>query len=601
MNKKLRQDSEKYTLSFDYYIAALCAALCFVYFKNIIGSNAAFTSLDFVNQTNAVTFALIVIGCFFAQIIAAFTFRIKAHIPAALGICSTMFACSLAYTMVTKGGISANNDRISYLLGICFILFIIISWIAKDDKIGLERFKLSDKVLWIIAGVGAAAFTVVVSYVCILKYNSFAVHSFDFGLFAQMFEQMRTTGLANTTVERNVLMSHFGVHFSPFFYILLPFYMIVPRPETLMVIQALFIAAGVFPVLMICKKFELSRVVTIAFIGAYLLFPTLANGALYDFHENKFLTVLLLWTLYFIIADKTALTFVFAALTLSVKEDAAIYIIAIALFMIFTRKQYKKGSIMLIIGAAYFIIAAQIVSLLGEGLMMIRYTNFELNGESGFGAMIKIIVLNLGYLISQIFQPDKISFLLWIFLPVAFAPFMGQRKTTLFLLMPTLVINLMSNWQYQYDVGFQYTYGIAALVIFMTLLAVSEMNASKQLLMSLLSLVFCAVLSCGLFFTHIPGYVEYANFVEDRVADYQELIDTIPTDSSVTADSIMIAHMYYFDELYLYPDYLGTAVAADYLLVSVTLENNQGVVSYLGTEYTLVKSASNYGVYKANR
>lgn len=90
------------------------------------------------------------------------------------------------------------------------------------------------------------------TYACIARYQSYTAHNFDFGIFTQMFEHMRTTGLPDTTVERNILMSHFGVHFSPFYYILLPFYMIVPRPETPLVLQTVFVAAGVFAVPSAC-------------------------------------------------------------------------------------------------------------------------------------------------------------------------------------------------------------------------------------------------------------------------------------------------------------------------------------------------------------
>ena len=71
--------------------------------------------------------------------------------------------------------------------------------------------------------------------------------TFDFGIFSQMFHQMRTTGLPVTTVERDGPLSHFAVHVSPIYYLLLPFYCIYPKPVTLQVLQAAVLASAVIP------------------------------------------------------------------------------------------------------------------------------------------------------------------------------------------------------------------------------------------------------------------------------------------------------------------------------------------------------------------
>ena len=150
-------------------------------------------------------------------------------------------------------------------------MFFIIVWIGKDDKLNINDIKLPKNSEWITAGVLLLLFTILVSVASIARYNAYMASNFDFGIFTQMFENMRTTGLADTTVERNVLMSHFGVHFSPFYYVLLPFYAICPRPETLLVIQAAFVALGIIPVVLICKQLKLTKSVTVACSLIYII------------------------------------------------------------------------------------------------------------------------------------------------------------------------------------------------------------------------------------------------------------------------------------------------------------------------------------------
>lgn len=93
--------------------------------------------------------------------------------------------------------------------------------------------------------------------VCRLK--SYESSCFDMGIFLQMFEYMSKTGKQYTTVERNVLMSHFNVHFSPCWYLLLPIYMIFRNSVVLVILQVLIIASGVLPLIKICRLYKLGR------------------------------------------------------------------------------------------------------------------------------------------------------------------------------------------------------------------------------------------------------------------------------------------------------------------------------------------------------
>ena len=93
----------------------------------------------------------------------------------------------------------------------------------------------------------ATAFFIFVSFWTVYRVLTYRAPTFDFGIFSQMFHQMRTTGLPVTTVERDGPLSHFAVHVSPIYYLLLPFYCIYPKPVTLQVLQAAVLASAVIP------------------------------------------------------------------------------------------------------------------------------------------------------------------------------------------------------------------------------------------------------------------------------------------------------------------------------------------------------------------
>lgn len=587
-------------IPFDYIFAALCTGFCFSSFATLVSTEGEYTELEYVASVN---FEFVIITTIFialALIFASILIKGKILIPASLLVSSILFGSALAYQGCYVYDSSTQNIYMN--IGIAFVMFLVVSWICKDNKLSLGAFKLPKHTSWFVAGASIILFTVFISMASISRYSAYMAHNFDFGIFAQMFENMRTTGLADTTVERNVLMSHFGVHFSPFYYALLPFYAICPRPETLLVIQALFVTAGAVPVVLICKHFKFSELVTALCCLMYLFYPTLANGCLYDFHENKFLTVLIMWAMYFIVKEKWVGIVIFCALILTVKEDAAIYVMAIALYMILTRKQYCLGSAILAGAVIYFSIATSVVATLGDGVMTDRLQNYMANGETGFGAVAKTCLANFGYFISQVFVTDKIMFMCWMLIPVAFTPFISKNKTLMVLLIPMLVVDLMSNWKYQYDVGFQYTYGVAGLVLFMAYLVMSEAKPDTRRFILTFSLSMCIVMSFSLFFPRAAHYNKAREINAEMAEKYNELIATIPTNAEVTADSAYIPHMYNFPELYQYPNLHGDRQnkQTEYLLVSGnSVRNNiDDLATFIGDDYALVSEANDMQLYK---
>lgn len=585
----------------DYIFAALCAGFCFGSFMTLVTTEGNYKDLSFISHMSLSVLLGATATVFVLLILVSVILKNKRLVPCGLLVSAVLFGSSLAFKGSELG--NENTANIYMNIAVAFVMIFITAWICKGDKLNITSISLPKFAVWTTAGVGIVVFTVIVSAACIARYSAYMSHNFDFGIFTQMFENMRTTGLADTTVERNMLLSHFGVHFSPFYYLLLPFYMICPRPETLLVIQAAFVAIGVIPVVLICRHFKLSQSITVVISLMYFFFPSLANGCLYDFHENKFLTVLILWAMYFILEDNLIGSAVFCVLTLTVKEDAAIYIMAIALFVILVRKKYIFGAAMLAGAVLYFLIASSVVAALGDGIMDDRLQNYMASGESGLGAVVKNCLSDFGYLLSQVFTRDKILFMVWMLLPVAFAPFLSEKKSMLVLFVPMLAVDLMSNWKYQYDIGFQYTYGAAALIIFMTIVVISEAKRSTQNKILIFGLSMSIVMSFSLIFPRSAYYIDIANTNSDMNRQYTELINTIPKDAEVTANGYYIPHMYQFKNLYQYPNYYDKSKKTEYMLVyRLDVEKNaDDLTTFMGDDYTMIGKAGDMQLYRMKK
>ncbi len=518
--------------------------------------------------------------------------KIASLIPRTLLIVTTIlsyqFACSY------------NTKDVYFILGIGVVDLIVTLWCVKDDKLELSKINVSHKTCLIFAIVLCIGTTIYFGYYTSLRYLNYQNATFDFGIFAQMFENMATTGAPLTTVERSYEMSHFGVHFSPIYYILLPGYMIFRSPLYLIWAQALCVAVGVFAVYLICKKLGFSGKVTLVFEFVYALYPCLFNGCFYDFHENKLLTTIILFLFYFIISEKTIFTLCMSLLLLSVKEDAAIYLIAISLYVIMSRKKYMIGSLMLSMAVIYFVLAQKVVAALGEeGVMIWRLSDYFVNGEEGFFSVFKSILFDVGYLIKMMFSADKFPFVIYMFMPLMFTAFTQHKISNFILLLPIIPINLMQSWQYQYNIDYQYTYGVAALVIFLSMLGIMNLKSNTRRVALIMSIIMTLTLATSTLAPKIRNNTIYETNNSEKREDIEQLLSTVPKDKSVTAGHYIMPHLYFVRELYTVPEYYKEIEQTDYFVIDTRdTENTESMKAVMSNDYLLVDSAYFVEVYK---
>lgn len=496
-----------------------------------------------------------------------------------------------------------------FSLGLCAPLFFIVNWMGGVKLFARPRIQMKHTLPIVTALF--VLMTAAVAWVSILRYRTYSATTFDLGIFAQMFESMRRTGHAWTTLERGGLMTHFGVHCSPFYYLLLPFYACVPRVETLLVLQAAGVGAGLFAVRAIAKQcFGAAPRCVLAACLLYLLHPAFGFGCVYDFHENKFLAPLLLWAFYFLLRGKMLPLAIFAVLVLSVKEDAAIYIIALALYMLFVptkdnepsrRKRVYTALSLLALSVVWFLAAAAVVRHYGEGVMVSRLKNYFLDGGGGFADVLKVFVSNPGYVIREMFTREKAEFLLYLFLPLGFAPLPQRRGAAWLLLLPVLAINLASNYSYQYTMGFQYAYGPAALALALALVTLAE--SKPALRRRALLFAVCASLLCSspLFLERAEVYSAQWAADADVCREVDRALAALPPGAEITGTTWFPPHLSGREAaVRFYPSYGGEQRITEYFLCKAgDFDREPGLEEFLQENYIFLKEEGFVRIYRA--
>ena len=409
-------------------------------------------------------------------------------------------------------------------------------------------------------------YVVYLSIVVVYKVKTFDGSTFDIGIFSQMFHRMSTDLTAITTLERDRVLSHFAVHISPIFYLMLPFYKFLPHVETLEVLQIWVVFSAVIPLRLLLKRLNFSKSINSLIIAWFVLIPVMTTAGGYHLHENCFLVPLIIWLFYFIVSEQKWKILLVTLLLLFVKEDAFIYVVSIGLYFLFQKRfslssKTKKWIILadFILPVLYFALGLYLLNTYGEGGMVSRFEPYLLEGENGILSVLKNLILHPTYVFSKLLIARKLGYLFFVLAPLVFLPLVQRTWSNYLLSLPLIVINLLPDWPYQYDIGFQYSYGSQTLLFIMALLALEDLKEHKFIKeKTTLAMVTVGIIMSGTLlhhFTHnwsfnIGYYFEH----KEKFDTMRYTLESLPEEASVVTEGgytpALRNHQYLYDIFY---------------------------------------------------
>ena len=540
---------------------------------------------------------------------------------------------SLVYTPIAGVNGSQISDDLIYnqvmqkRFLIALVIFGGLSIIYTSSL--FVKFLKKDKIKKLLTDIGFNLVTlillvqvIVFSLFMVYRLKAFATSTYDFGIFIQMFYNMRSFNGMITSLERSVLISHNLVHFSPIYYLMLPIFMIFPYPETLQVLQILIVASGVLPLWLIMKEFKTRNFYKMLVIIMYVMSPAIITSSFYDLHENCFLPPLLLFVIYFAIKKQTIPLIIFSTLTLLIKEDASMYLVFVGLYFlsisIFNKERKTDTKLLIqsisiiIVSMAYFFVITSYLNETGDGAMFWRYSNININNDLGIKGIVAGFILNPSYFLSTFFSPMKINTLLLVVGSLGLLPFLVRNKSAYFLAAPLIIMNYLSTYPYQHQFGFQYFYGSTTLLIFMVLIVDkenSEISLLKNRFFMSHVLNILALLGVAVSLTFGSVYIYERKWTYETYLDNQEMYDSMKeTIQSIPKDKVIVASGYITPHLadrelifdYSYFNLFNSEYEIDYVIIDGRIDQetlNQMIdrielagfiESDLSTEYILI-------------
>lgn len=514
-----------------------------------------FTKKDFLADRSIFLFLLL--AAVFFGVFSLLTALYRSFMTSPKDVVPDRF-CLSAVAFLTSLAAVYKNETVAFTCVMTAVMCFLICWTVR----GCEKRETKKKELlndgtkkgvgFSLAVIAFAVYGAFVGVMTVCRYLNYVTPNFDFGLFVNMFYRMRTTGLPDVTCERDRLLSHFAVHFSPAYYLILPFYMLFPSPVTLQLAQAIFIASGAFPIYKIARKKGLSPIASGCASLVYAFWPAMSGGCFYDIHENMFLAPFLLWTFYFFEAEKPIPMYLFALLTCSVKEDAPVYIAFFALYVLLSKRDRDgvlHGTMLLGSAILWFLGATWYLNKYGLGVMSYRYEDY-ISGGGGLGEVIVTVIKNPLLVFNNIVKKENLEFIGLTVVPLCALPFVTRKPSRLILACPYILINLMPSYQYQHSIYFQYVFGAGAFLVYAVALNLADMKPDV-----LRRAVPCVVCASLLFFassTYVQKGYYYKSYLRQKEdnAKIAEVLKAVPDDASVRCSTFFLAHIADRDEIY---------------------------------------------------
>jgi uncharacterized membrane protein len=284
----------------------------------------------------------------------------------------------------------------------------------------------------------ATGFAAIYLVYSIGRHRAFATTGFDLGIFEQAVSSY-AHGQWPTSTIREPGLNLLGDHFHPILAVLAPFYRLFPSAETLLVAQALLLAASVLPVTRIACSM-MGRWLGVTIGVAYGLSWGLQNTLRFDFHEVAFAVPLLAFALEALLRGRYAAAVAIAAPIVLVKEDLGLTLAALGVLLALHRPTRALGICTALAGAAATALAVLVVipAFNADG----NYQYLHAGGVNPYGVVH-----------GDRLDPAKLVLLVLLLLPTAF---IALRSPLLVLALPTLAWRLLGTYEFYWTPMFHY-------------------------------------------------------------------------------------------------------------------------------------------------
>lgn len=294
------------------------------------------------------------------------------------------------------------------------------------------------------------------SWVSLGRHNNFWTGRYDLGNMVQAVWSTANGRPLESTAASGEQFVRLGAHVDPILILFAPLWSLIPRPEMLLVVQAVALAAGALPVFWLGRRWLGSDGLALAGVAVYLLYPPLLWSQVTEFHPVVLATPLLLFAIWAIEEDRPTALVISVGLALLCKEHVGLAVACLGLWAAVAHGRRLWGALLAATGVAWTAFALLVVIPAfapsgGGNPFAGRYQHL---GDS-MGEVVRSVLTRPGLVADTVFTEPKLLFLGAVLAPLMFLPLAAPLLALG--AVPELAMNVLTNYWPQYTAEFQYT------------------------------------------------------------------------------------------------------------------------------------------------
>ena len=262
-----------------------------------------------------------------------------------------------------------------------------------------------------------------------------------------------------------------------------------------------------------------------------------------------------------------------ATMLLLAKEDVPLLVFMLGLYVFLFRRERTVGAVTAFLGAAWFLIATQVIQPHFHGLPTSPFSHRIMVFGPTIADSIQNVIREPALVWRWIVRPEIVTYLGGLLASAGFLSLFGPA--VLILSAPVVAMNVFSTWSWTYSEGAHYTASVVPFVIVSAIhglgwLAGQMSRLSIRPKWSINGLATLALLVAGWHHYQIGISPLARSYAPPRVTEHhllaRELMALIPPEAALSTQSGLYPHLAHRQKAYFFP----AVNDAEYVLLDVT-------------------------------
>ena len=451
--------------------------------------------------------------------------------------------------------------------------------------------------VWVFFAASLIAYVLVLGLASWQRHLAFMSNALDMGMMDQVLWNL-THGRGFYTSYKG--FSFLGDHFSPALVALVPFYWLTGGRGVLALVlaQSALIAVSAGTLFVVARSELHSLGLAAAMAVSFLLQPLLHEANLFDFHPDVLALPFMILAFYFLRRRQNRALAVSLFVALLAKEDVALFGVALGLYAFLGLRRRRLGVAivagnLLWLGAVVGFLIPHFSAGHGTYVLWWRYGYLGRTPQE----MVATLSAHPQVIVAQVLTASRAQTLGLLLVPLGGLPLLGG--SAILLVLPALAVNLLSQYLPQATLHMHYALLVypplylAAIVGLRRRLAGRSGPTLQRHRLFWAGFLLAGGVAMSYYASPLGRWRQPELFAVDRHArTAQELLQHVPPQATLSAQSNLAAHLSERPQIQLFPD---TSDAEFVALDTVTYNRYPADDKYLQTVASLLQAGA-YGV-----